>query len=103
MGRTPQSLSGLATAHALGGRPAEARRLLAEITTLGTTRYASPYYPAQVWIALGDADAAFRDLETAYEERVHWLAAIRIDPSLAPLRTDPRFEALAIRVRNPLH
>jgi hypothetical protein len=29
---------------------------------------------------------------------VHWLVAVRLDPSLAVLRPDPRFAALVARV-----
>jgi tetratricopeptide (TPR) repeat protein len=98
LGRTPQAVSALAVAHALGGRGAEARALLHELEALGSRRYAPPYYAAQVWAALGERDAAFAALDRSCEERVHWLAAIRIDPSLAPLRGDARFEALAARI-----
>jgi len=98
LGRTPQALSALATAHALAGRGTEARALLAELERQSALRYVAAYYPAQVWVALGEHDAAFAALERALDERVHWLAAIRIDPSLAALRGDPRFEVLAARV-----
>ena len=97
-GRTPMALSGLATVHALAGREAEARSLLAEYEALGRERYASAYYPAQVLVALGEHDAAFAALERALEERVHWLAAMRVDPSLAALNGDPRFASLLARV-----
>ena len=100
LGRTPQALSALATAHALAGRAAEARALLTEIEAQSARRYVAAYYPAQVWVALHEHDAAFAALERAFDERVHWLAAIRIDPSLAALWGDPRFEGLAARVRS---
>ncbi len=101
LGHTPQALAALATAHALAGRTGEARALLAELEADSAHRYVAAYYSAQVWVALGDHDAAFAALERAFEERVHWLAAIRLDPSLAALRSDPRFEALAARVGAP--
>ena len=98
MGRTPQALAALATAHALAGRKEEARTILAELEALSAHRHVGSYYPAQVWVALREHDTAFAALGKAFEERVHWLAAIRIDPSLAALRGDPRFESLAARV-----
>ncbi len=100
-GRTPMAISGLATAHALAGRAGEARAILAELEAQAAHRFVGGYYPAQVLVALGDRDAAFAALERALEERVHWLAAIRIDPSLAALRGDPRFDALVARVERP--
>jgi hypothetical protein len=51
-----------------------------------------------VLAALGDLEAAFSALERALEERVHWLAAIRLDPSLDSLRGDPRFDGIVRRV-----
>jgi TolB-like protein/Tfp pilus assembly protein PilF len=98
LGRTPMTLSALAAAHGLAGRGSEARKLLAELEAQASNRFVGGYYPAQVHLALGEREAALAGLERAFDERVHWLAAIRIDPSLHALRGDPRFEALAARV-----
>jgi serine/threonine-protein kinase len=99
LGRTPQILAAIATAHALAGRASEARSLLTELEAQAAHRYVAAYYPAQVWVALGEHDRAFAALERAFDERVHWLPAIHIDPSLDGLRGDARFEALTARVR----
>jgi len=98
LGDTPQIVAALATAHALAGRKSEAMALMADIEAQSAHRYASAYYRAQVYVALGEPDAAFQALEDAFEERAHWLVAIKIDPSLAALRGDPRFPALVARV-----
>jgi eukaryotic-like serine/threonine-protein kinase len=99
LGRTPQALSALATAHALAGRGTEARALLAEVGAQAAHRYVAAYYPAQVLVALGERDAALAALEQAFDERVHWLAAIHIDPSFAALGSDLRFRAIAAKIR----
>jgi hypothetical protein len=44
--------------------------------------------------ARNNHDAAFEWLDTAFEERSGWLAFINREPSLEPLRQDPRFAAL---------
>jgi hypothetical protein len=93
-------LSAVATAHALAGRPNEARATLAEIEALAGQRYVGRYYLAQVRVALGEQDAALTELEAALEERAHWLVAIQVDPSLAALRGQARFEGLVNRVRS---
>jgi TolB-like protein/Flp pilus assembly protein TadD len=98
MGRTPQVVAALGMAHALAGRADEARAALAELETLARDRFVGAYYPAQVRVALGEHDDAFALLETALEERIHWLAAIRIDPTLQALHRDARFGTLAERV-----
>jgi hypothetical protein len=48
---------------------------------------------------MGDADAAFDGLEQAYRERRGWLAYLKIEPTLDPLRPDPRFQPLLERMR----
>jgi hypothetical protein len=40
---------------------------------------------------LGNYDAAFEWMERAYEERRGWLAYLKVDPLVDPLRPDPRF------------
>jgi hypothetical protein len=51
-----------------------------------------------VQVALGDVDASFGLLEKAYQERRGWLAYLRIEPMLDPLRADPRFQGLLERM-----
>ena len=99
LGRTPMVLGAIGMAHALAGRPDEARAVLSEMEGLAAHRYVGRYYPAQVRVALGDLEDALTDLEAAIEEPVHWLAEIHLDPSLTPLRGHPRFEALHARAR----
>lgn len=88
----------LAYAYARAGRPADARNILAQLRELYRARLASPYYIAQVYLALGRRDSALAWLETAYQEgwgHVVWLdAGYQWDP----LRGDPRFEALREKV-----
>jgi len=47
---------------------------------------------------LGNKDEAFRYLEQLYERREIWMAYLRVDPRLDPLRNDPRFNDLLRRV-----
>ncbi len=50
---------------------------------------------------LGEADQAFAWLERAYEERDHDLVFLQTDPTLDPLRSDPRFQDLLRRIGFP--
>jgi hypothetical protein len=52
-----------------------------------------------LYVTLGDADSAFRWLDTAYQERRGWLAYLRIEPMLDGVRADPRFQRLLERMR----
>jgi hypothetical protein len=56
---------------------------------------------ALVHAALGQTDSAFAWLDRGLEERTHWLVWLRRDRRWGPIRPDPRFEALAIRVGLP--
>jgi len=98
LGRTPMVVSGLAMAHALAGRRAEALEHLRELEALARSRYVGPYHFAQVHTALGDHDLAFTRLDQSVDQRVHWMAALHLAPSLAALRDDPRFAALVARI-----
>jgi len=62
-------------------------------------RYVSPVAFAVLQIRLGDHDAAFEALERAYQDRRGWLAYLRVEPAVDPLRGDPRFTRLLERMR----
>lgn len=97
-GRWPLLLSSLGHAHAVSGEDASARRVLAALGRLGKRRYVPAYAFATIHAGLGDREQALRRLEQAFRERSDTLVQMQVDPRLAPLRSDPRFSALARRV-----
>ena len=84
------------------GRKNEALAILQQLRELRESskqRYVSPYNLALIHIGLGQKDEAIQLLEETYEERDGYdIAFIKVEPSLAPLRGDSRFEALARKV-----
>lgn len=75
-----------------------ARSLVSEMESRSEHgEYVPSYEVAKVHLALGDHATALRWLTRAVDERSHSLAFLRIDPQLAPLRGNPRFEALVAR------
>ena len=50
-------------------------------------------------VALGRIDEAFAWLERAWQEHDALLWMLNVDPDLAPLRTDARFQALLKKLR----
>jgi len=57
------------------------------------------YRLAEINTYLADKEEAFGWLEKAYEERsTGWMPFIKVDPTLDPLRSDPRFSALLRRM-----
>ena len=59
----------------------------------------TPVAFAMLHTGLGEADAAFEWLDRALEDRRGWLAYLKVEPLLDPLRSDPRFTRLLERMR----
>lgn len=94
-GRNAAVLANRARLYAIRGARDSARALLTEAMR---ARVVPPYEVAKVHLALGDTAEAFRWLDRGLESRVHSMVLMRIDPHLAPLRSNPRFEALARKI-----
>jgi tetratricopeptide (TPR) repeat protein len=93
------ALAGLGQVAGRRGRLDEARAVLNEIHDRARTRYVSPVALTKLYAALGEANEAFDWLEQAYRERRGWLAYLKIEPTLDPLRPDARFQSLLERMR----
>ena len=76
------------------------RQVLHQLDSLSRTQYVTAYAVALVHAALGQRDSAFVWLNKAVEERTHWLRLNR-DRRWDPIRSDPRFAAIARRVGLP--
>ena len=94
----PSLLSLGAYSYAAAGQPDRARQMLERLRQLSGRQYVSPWDMATVYVGLGEKDEAFRWLERAYEDRVWLMGLLAIEPALASLRPDPRFDDLARRV-----
>jgi tetratricopeptide (TPR) repeat protein len=93
--------SGLGHAYARAGKHTEARKLLYELKEHSKQRYVSWYDFAAIYAGLGEKDQAFALLEKAYEQRDPKVTWAKVDPSLDPLRSDPRFQDLLRRIGLP--
>ncbi len=93
-------VANLACAHARAGDAAGARAILAELEERGDGggELVPSVALAAVHASLGAHDAAFAALDRAIDARDYWLLALDADPLLAPLRSDPRFDAVRERV-----
>jgi tetratricopeptide (TPR) repeat protein len=84
------------------GRREEAVRALSTLEELAKHQYVEAYYRALLYISLGQKDQALAALEHSYAERDgDDIGVIKVDPMLAPLRGDPRFETLVQKVVGP--
>jgi serine/threonine protein kinase/TolB-like protein/Flp pilus assembly protein TadD len=84
-----------------GGKRAEARKMLAELKTLGKQRYVSPLQPAVIHLALGEPEEGFRLLNSAAEERSVNLQYDVTDPTFDLVRRDPRLVSLRKKLGLP--
>jgi serine/threonine protein kinase/tetratricopeptide (TPR) repeat protein len=98
LGRDPVGLSFLAHGLAVAGRRVEAQMLLDELLEMVSRRYVSGYDLAVVHVGLDRPDEAIAWLERGHAERTHWMALMKVDPRLDPLRSDPRFAKLIARM-----
>jgi tetratricopeptide (TPR) repeat protein len=89
----PPAFRAYVYAHA--GREAEARALLAGVDYGEVLLGDAPYAFAHA--ALGNIDRAFLSLEKALENRSPWLFQLN-DAAFDPLRSDPRFTDLLVRL-----
>jgi serine/threonine-protein kinase len=95
-------LSSLAHAQAASGHREAALASLERLLAASNTKYVSPYEVALIHEALGNLDDAFRWWERAYEERSPWLVYLSREHRLRHLHGNPRFDALAARIRHDL-
>ncbi len=88
----------LGRAYAQSGNTSQAARTLHELLMRSRQSYIPPTFIAALYTALEDKENAFRWLDKAYAERDLYLAWIKVDPALDPLRPDARFQELQKRV-----
>jgi eukaryotic-like serine/threonine-protein kinase len=101
-GGSPIMSAALAHTLATAGERAKAIQILDDLTNLAKQKYVSPYFFAGIHIGLGEPDRAMEFLEQSYNDRSHWLIYLHIDPSMDPLRSNPRFQDLLRRIGLPL-
>ncbi len=84
----------LAHALALGGKRAEASRILQDLNREAAGRFISSYDLAIASVGLGDKNKTFELLEAAVREGSPRAAFLGVDPRFAEVRSDPRFSGL---------
>ena len=99
MTEDPVPLGMLGRLYALHGQKDEALKILQKLRQNREQRYTAAYGLALIYVGLGDRNEALNWLEQGYREHDGFnIGPIRVDPLLAPLHGDLRFEALAEKI-----
>ena len=95
----------IAHAYAKSGKRGAAKKLLNELlATTGKDEQTTPavgliqHSVAEIYGALGQKDEAFAWLNKAYEQHDMQMVSLKVNPTVDPLRSDPRFVELVRRV-----
>ena len=91
-------LSSLGNGYAVSGNREEALEIINELIGQSKQRYVPSFLIADVYVGLGEKDKAFEWLEKAFNER----HLEPMSPLLDPIRKDPRFIDLLLRMNLPL-
>ena len=92
------SLSLLGHVYARLGRKAEAEALVKELEDRYNNQEADGRDLALIYAGFGDKDKAFAWLEKSYRDHGNFVAVLRLEPLLDPLKNDPRWDDLLRRV-----
>jgi eukaryotic-like serine/threonine-protein kinase len=96
----PGAVAEIKRTFANGGMKGLARLRIEAASNPGSPAY-DPVSVASDYSLLGDKDKAFLWLNKAYEAREIQLMNLKVDPTWAPLRSDPRFADLVKRIGLP--
>lgn len=97
-GVSVSSASDLPVTLAVAGRTGEAERQMAALLARRHDAYVPAFDIAEIHASLGRPAQALAWLETAWTERGQPISFLLVEPVLAPLRAEPRFQALARRM-----
>jgi TolB-like protein/Flp pilus assembly protein TadD len=96
--RSPAVIAVLIRAYAHTGRRAEAMGLLEELKRRQQKGYIPPAAFVNAYLGLGDKEQAFAWMERGYQEQSTILQFLKVHPFFDPIRDDPRFADLLLRV-----
>jgi TolB-like protein/DNA-binding winged helix-turn-helix (wHTH) protein/Flp pilus assembly protein TadD len=96
---SPTCVASLARAYVASGKRNEAEKLLGDLRKRSNPGNSHASEIALIYVSLGDMDQAMNWLEKGYAERFN--PGVLLRPGFDPLRSDPRFEALVLRVGLP--
>jgi TolB-like protein/DNA-binding winged helix-turn-helix (wHTH) protein/Flp pilus assembly protein TadD len=98
-GDSPTCTANLARAYVASGKRSEAVKLLDVLKKRSSAGYSNSSEIAMVYASLGETDQAMNWLEKGFEERFN--PGVLLRPGFDPIRSDPRFQNLLLRIGLP--
>ena len=95
-------LGGLGHVYGAVGRREDALQIVGELEERCRQRHVSPYWPAMIYAALGDNEAALLWLDRARQDHAPWMIYLKSPPWFDNLRTDSRYYRLLQRMNIPI-
>jgi len=95
----PVAQAYLARAYAAAGKTQQATQMLNDLVRLYRKQYVPPLEIALTYLAVGKSDEAFEWLHKAADERASALVYLKVNQAYDPVRSDPRFKDLELRMR----
>jgi TolB-like protein/DNA-binding winged helix-turn-helix (wHTH) protein/Tfp pilus assembly protein PilF len=84
--------------HGRAGHRTEAQKYLRRLEAERTSRYVDAGKLMMANLGAGEKERALKWLEAGYSERSTELVWLKVDPAFDPLRSDPRFQNLLVKV-----
>jgi TolB-like protein/Tfp pilus assembly protein PilF len=88
----------LGSIYGMGGKKDKALELLEELMERSKEGYVSSFWIASLYVGLGEIDKAFEWFDKAYEEKDSSLIYITVPPIFDPIRSDPRYKQLLMKL-----
>jgi hypothetical protein len=89
----------LGYAYAASGDRTRAMAVLQELRQQSSRGFVSPFWPAIIYLGLGDRQRSLEGLEKPYEVHDPWVMQLKMDRVFDALRSDPRFIELLRELR----
>ncbi len=88
-------------AYAKAGRRDKAEEMIRRLRELAKTQYVPSCRIASIYVALDEKEKAFEELNKAFEARDWELHRLNVDTYWKPLRNEPRFKEMLVRLNLP--
>ena len=92
----PENAALVRATYAKQGWPGFARLVTADNSPLKDSN--NNWVVAKAYLDLGEKEKAFAELNKAYENRISSLCWLKVEPQIAPLRSDPRYQELLRKI-----